>query len=304
MLIAENIGGKAERDKRMAIYGKNGADWNFGVAHEIGHMFDLEHNREEFDDCCLVCFPCKITLNNLDDKKAYGFRGTTYKTVMSYGSQTRRGIYSDESFNFPDGETAGNSRAHAKIYIENHIGNVLKNSDKDNIIFSNETISSDQMLNLYANNSIIASDINCESGSNVKFQAGNSIILESGFKVEAGAIFSAKIENCDNSFGFKSAKKVSNDNLTDASISNEIEVTKNILVYPNPFKNYLNIIINEEIKIKSISIIDNTGRIIFFQELNNISPLISLDVDFLNEGTYYVKLDEGKKSFSSKIIKK
>jgi hypothetical protein len=58
LLVSANIGGRAGSSRRLAVYGKNGSGWNYGVAHEIGHMFDLEHNREEFDNCCTLCFYC------------------------------------------------------------------------------------------------------------------------------------------------------------------------------------------------------------------------------------------------------
>lgn len=145
LLVAETYGGKASRTSNMGVYAKNGANYslytngtpalrkNYGVAHEIGHMFDLEHNREEFLGTLEGWWKRKVNGTSwaLDNKKAYGYQGTTYKTVMSYGSQIREPLHADSGFTFPipDGTAAGDSWSKARNFLNSHNSNVITYSD-------------------------------------------------------------------------------------------------------------------------------------------------------------------------------
>jgi hypothetical protein len=298
LLVAANIGGRAQRNDRLAIYGKNGAGWNYGVAHEIGHMFNLEHNREEFN---------AVERLFLDGKKAYGFQGTNDKTVMSYGGQTRVSLYSDEGYTFSSGETAGDEYSHARNYINNNKNKVIVKSDKTDINLNNETINSDEMVSFYARNNLQATNYVCKNESNVSFKAGNSITLQPGFKVEKGASFSAFIIDCDNSFGFKSAEVSDSPEAYNRDIesSNEINNLNSeiIKLYPNPTEDLLNIVIDDDLQVSSIFLINSSGKTVLTKNIFNTIGFLNINTSNLVAGIYILKINTNKGVFEDKIIK-
>ena len=177
LLVAARIGGRASRSLNMAIYGKEGANWNYGVAHEIGHMLDLEHNREEYSWFERIF---------LDGKDAYGYRGDTYKTVMSYGWQTREPLYSDYRYDFPDGNIAGNNRAKARNYAAGHLGRILKKSDPSSLTI-NQTLLGTETATFIATSDVTTQNFVTNSGSRVHIEAPNSITLEPGTHLQNGS---------------------------------------------------------------------------------------------------------------------
>ena len=178
LLVANDDGGRANRGNNMAIYGKNGADWNYGVAHEIGHMLDLEHNREEFS---------WIERIFLDGKNAYGYRGSAKKTVMSYGSQRREPLYSDSRYYFSDGNIAGNNRAKARNCAAGHLGRILTSGDPANLNISNRTLSGTETATFIATSDISTENFVTNSESRVQIEAPNSITLNPGTHLQNGS---------------------------------------------------------------------------------------------------------------------
>ena len=74
-----------------------------------------------------------------------------------------------------------------------------------------------------------------------------------------------------------------------------------ISIYPNPVNNVLNITSENE-NLKRITITDITGRIRY--DKSEISKSEQIDLSSYNSGIYFVKLDNGKQIYTSKIIKK
>lgn len=151
LIVGYSDGGRASRGTRKAVASRDvAAKTNYTVAHEIGHIFDLEHDRGEFNE--LVAF-----FGGLDRKKAYGFTGSKYRTVMSRGvvnPQIRLPQYSDPDNIFPDGERSGRDNTRANRYINVHRGRIVRKPRRDNENLRNFTISSNQTLNLLSNNEI------------------------------------------------------------------------------------------------------------------------------------------------------
>ena len=77
----------------------------------------------------------------------------------------------------------------------------------------------------------------------------------------------------------------------------------NIKIYPNPAKDQLFIINNEQLKIKSVEILDVTGKtLISLQPLDSLNPTIN--VSSLPKGVYFIKIQfENSKIFFEKFIK-
>jgi len=78
-------------------------------------------------------------------------------------------------------------------------------------------------------------------------------------------------------------------------ITNEIEVLKKVIVFPNPAFNYININIDN---ISKIEIYDNSGRLVL------LSKQIHIDISRLKPGLYFAKiLDMEQNYHSEKILK-
>lgn len=76
-------------------------------------------------------------------------------------------------------------------------------------------------------------------------------------------------------------------------------ILNNIIISPNPVTNILKIDVLDKSEIKTISVSDMSGRLVFSYTLEKN---YSVDLSFLKQGTYIIKLDnDNSKTF--KIIK-
>lgn len=90
--------------------------------------------------------------------------------------------------------------------------------------------------------------------------------------------------------GLKRARpKIFRYKLDFANTSVELELSS-LKVYPNPAET--EITINYDKVIKSINILDLTGKKLFSKEYLNGAKNISLDVDFLQSGTYFLNIND------------
>jgi hypothetical protein len=77
-----------------------------------------------------------------------------------------------------------------------------------------------------------------------------------------------------------------------------IDVT-DIIIYPNPTKKHLNI--NTQARVKSISIIDMTGKTVY--KIANPNQTKTIDLSILKLGIYIVKIHTNSRVFTKRIIK-
>ena len=94
--------------------------------------------------------------------------------------------------------------------------------------------------------------------------------------------------------------KVDNINL------NVDEFNKNdIVVYPNPVLNTLNInLSNALVNNATINIFDLNGRLVTQKKYNDIQNKVSINVNSLNQGVYIIEIQDGETSYKSKFVKK
>lgn len=170
------------------------------------------------------------------------------------------------------------------------------------------TIGTRQYDGVYnASNQITAGNTTIQTGTTVVFEAGNKIVLNTGFKAEAGSHFVAKIGNCLRGCGNGRATEIPNNELgmviyDECDESNIIEEedpdNKNnmpsenavFVIYPNPSSGVINIEligINPE-DINSISIANSIGvevysTNVFCKEIN----LSDLQVGLYTMSIYY-----------------
>lgn len=83
---------------------------------------------------------------------------------------------------------------------------------------------------------------------------------------------------------------------------NQFEFENNVLLYPNPTNNYLNLKLESNIQNASLKIISITGQTIFDKQ--NISGTdFNFDVSNLNSGLYIIQISDENKTYHSKFIK-
>jgi Leucine-rich repeat (LRR) protein len=139
----------------------------------------------------------------------------------------------------------------------------LKNGNNASIIFMNATF----------NNLLNCIDVDDESAAN----NGESPYTIPPWYVEPGAIFS---ENC--SLGV-----------------DEKRVIDSILLFPNPVESVLHIQVQNNISINTVFLYEMGGRLIY-QNTENVNQI---DMETLNKGLYFVKIETSNGSFAKKIIK-
>jgi len=94
--------------------------------------------------------------------------------------------------------------------------------------------------------------------------------------------------------------------IEETEIINIEEITQlNADIYPIPFNNYLNIDINEKIKDLSISIVDITGKQIYYSNFYNTNPnLLKIETNNIKKGSYVMLIKSANSIiFRKKIIK-
>jgi hypothetical protein len=92
-----------------------------------------------------------------------------------------------------------------------------------------------------------------------------------------------------------------------ADFSFVIEGKEQLTLYPNPAKDYVKIELQtENTAVPDIHIIDLTGKVVRkfdkFQSLEQEVFKTELDISSLNSGVYFVKVIQGDKVYSKKLI--
>jgi hypothetical protein len=79
----------------------------------------------------------------------------------------------------------------------------------------------------------------------------------------------------------------------------ENQLNDNILLFPNPVQSVLHIQTKINISLKTVFLFDMKGRLLY-QSADNVSQI---DMETLNKGLYFVKIETSKGSFADKIVK-
>ncbi|MBK8488529.1 MAG: S8 family serine peptidase [Bacteroidetes bacterium] len=77
----------------------------------------------------------------------------------------------------------------------------------------------------------------------------------------------------------------------------------NVVVFPNPTNELLNIIIDDHICIERIDIFNMNGEKVFSKNNFSIESFFSININFLSSGLYNIQITTNNKSFNTKIIK-
>jgi hypothetical protein len=84
--------------------------------------------------------------------------------------------------------------------------------------------------------------------------------------------------------------------------SDDVSLSDNISLYPNPTKNNLNILTASNLHLEFATIFDVRGRQVFIKNLNAPNSLNTIDVSQLHTGVYFIKIDLKNSSTTKKFI--
>jgi hypothetical protein len=82
---------------------------------------------------------------------------------------------------------------------------------------------------------------------------------------------------------------------------NDNSIISEVIIYPNPASEYVQVTIPELIANVSVIIHDALGRKVMQQEITNTNS-VRMDLNGISRGIYYVSISEGKNSVTKKLI--
>ncbi len=105
------------------------------------------------------------------------------------------------------------------------------------------------------------------------------------------------LQNADTKEILNSGSKFTSTITSTADISKE-----NILVFPNPAQNDIQIELPEEYSFTQMEMKDAQGRIVAAYDLENAGTLINIDLSSVSKGLYYLEIISKEKTFVEKLI--
>lgn len=201
-------------------------------------------------------------------------------------------------------DVAGGFRAASTFYDMSNANFTITEGDtescEDDLIISLDPTPS----GIYRAANTLTSEKPLEEGSNVTFQAGSVITLQSGFEVLAGTEFLGQIQSCssvrpsETSVASRSSEEDINEITSLKTL--EKESALNLEIYPNPVNQQLTIISKESNRyIYHLMSLD--GRILME---GNLNEFIQINMEGLSNGMYILDLMEttSGKRHAEKII--
>lgn len=95
--------------------------------------------------------------------------------------------------------------------------------------------------------------------------------------------------------------KIASKESTPVAITENIKTQKDIIVYPNPFSDLLNLNFENNTLTKHISLIDLSGKLIL--EMNTSEIQLQIPASTIPSGIYILKIETEHQSYSKKILK-
>lgn len=158
--------------------------------------------------------------------------------------------------------------------------------------------------------STITSTATIAATTNVTYLAGQSVTLNAGFQTIQGSTFRAAIDNCTNAisnFREDEVQKVTLDTPVYTSQNkHQIEsknTRPNFKIFPNPAKDEVHLVFQTpSTKLSILHIYDIVGNLVISQTLDSHTQNAILDVGFLSNGTYLLKVQDGKNFATKKLL--
>ncbi len=192
-------------------------------------------------------------VNNLDEDTAYWFNVATI---------------------CPDGSWSEWSSDHYKVTLENCPENIDRYG-YHSVVGTHQVYIAEK--NIYSNHwDVIA-------GTHIEYNAGESVILENGFRAESGSVFSAYIEGCT-----PPTPDSKNSSKTDKETGFKAPNSEVIMLYPNPTKGQ--IVISSEQDMLSWKITNQFGNVRKRQTFESQQKEAEMDITQFPTGVYFVTI--------------
>jgi hypothetical protein len=276
---------------------------NYSFAHEIGHLLGCRHDLSNDSNTTPFVYG-----------HGYVNPSKTWRTIMAYGntcnSCPRLQYWSNPNV-FYNGTPMGTVATHNNARVWNERSNTVMafRQPDSNVTFTSSDMPNTQYADVIAKQNITTSgtvDINSDNTLNMR--AGNSINLQPGFSVQAGAEFSAEIEDIDDCEECASKIMVQNvpeefDDIEELQTENKSDFS--YTVFPDSSNEFINITysLDREMSL-SIELVDLFGNkiktILPKQNQQAGNNTLQIPVSNFSLGTYFLKIS----SNNQKIIKK
>ena len=285
------------------------ATTNYSFAHEIGHLLGCRHDPY---------------VDNSSTPYAFGHGyvnpSNTWRTIMAYknacGSCPRLLYWSNPNVNY-NGEPMGTIANNNNTRVWNERSNTVMafRQPEDNVTFtSSDMPNNTKYADVIAKQKITTSGtVNTNSENTLNMRAGNSILLQPGFSVQAGATFSARIEDigdCEECALAASKVMVQNvPEVSDEKADAQFE-SKSIIqytVFPNSSCEFINITYSLDLKMTvSIEMLD-----LFGQKMKTILPKqnhqagnysLQIPVSDFSNGTYFLTISSEYQTIIKRIV--
>jgi hypothetical protein len=145
-------------------------------------------------------------------------------------------------------------------------------------------------------------------GDDLEF--GNNTPVSIDVPIEAGT-WTFDVPYPEGTYSFDDALyiriKDSNENWSITTVLDEIgtlgvkeNIVESVIIYPNPFQDKIEIASTNSLAIETISVYNTLGKLVYQSHSN----LTNLNLGFLSQGIYYMKLSSKQGNASFKIVKK
>jgi hypothetical protein len=89
----------------------------------------------------------------------------------------------------------------------------------------------------------------------------------------------------------------------DTNSTINFDLNNNIVLYPNPAKNSINVNVASEVRLKSIAIYNPLGQLVKTFEASELSSSSSIEVSELKKGTYFMEINSNQGKTTKKFVK-
>ena len=283
------------------------ATTNYSFGHEIGHLLGCRH--DPFVDSTTTPF-------------AYGHGyvhpSKTWRTIMAYGNacgSCPRLLYWSNPNVIYNGSPMGTTATHDNTRVWNERTNTVmafRQPDND-VMFTSSDMPNTQYADVIAKQKITTSGtVNVNSGNTLSMRARNSIVLQPGFSIQAGAEFSAGIEDIDDCE--ECAANVSIETVQDVpeeydEIAVQIENKSDFSyrVFPDSSNKLINITYSLITEMPlSIELVDFFGQklktILHKQNQQAGNYTLQIPISDFSTGTYFLTISSSNQTRTEKII--
>jgi hypothetical protein len=189
------------------------------------------------------------------------------------------------------------------VYPHTAIGN--QDFHEDKII-----VRSGVHVTLYASNNVVIKSgaIEVEDGGTLTIKYLNSLIEEDDAITTEGTGKVERIKEIGVECEIPEGGSEEEERFFDMKNTNVTDITNNhsISIYPNPTNSEINLIFNEDVEVRSISVTNSYGqRIVFKQvDLNSSKKNIKIDMEPFERGTYFIEIltIDGSKQFKKIVL--